>query len=128
MKLTPEEWRVKLSHEEHRVLRESGTERPHTSELNLEWRNGTYHCKGCDMRLFDSASKFNAGCGWPSFDREVPDANISRIVDQTHGMIRIEVRCSKCDSHLGHVFPDGPTETGTRYCINGVCLTFRHES
>jgi len=125
MSLTPEEWKAKLSAEEHRVMRENGTERPHTSEFNAEWREGTYHCKGCGTALFESPSKFNAGCGWPSFDREAPEANITKVVDRSHGMVRVEVRCSGCDSHLGHVFPDGPTETGTRYCINGVCLTFQ---
>ena len=125
MKLTPDEWRAKLSEEEHRVMRESGTERPHTSELNAEWRDGEYSCKGCGTVLFQSEAKFNAGCGWPSFDREAPDANIEQVIDRSHGMVRIEVRCSGCDGHLGHVFPDGSTETGMRYCINGVCLTFQ---
>ena len=125
MSLTPEEWKAKLPEEEHRVMRENGTERPHTSEFNAEWREGTYHCKGCGKALFASPSKFNAGCGWPSFDREVPEANITQVVDRSHGMVRVEIRCSGCDSHLGHVFPDGPTETGTRYCVNGVCLTFQ---
>lgn len=106
-------------------MREAGTERPHTSLLNAEWRNGTYACKGCGLELFQSDAKFDAGCGWPSFDREAPGANITQVVDRSHGMVRVEVRCSGCDSHLGHVFPDGPTETGTRYCINGVCLTFQ---
>lgn len=127
MNLSDDEWRARLTHEEHRVLRESGTERPHSSPLNAEWRHGAYHCKGCGVKLFESASKFDAGCGWPSFDRESSSAQIKQILDRTHGMVRVEVRCSSCDSHLGHVFPDGPTETGTRYCINGVCLTFRPE-
>ncbi|MDB2473938.1 peptide-methionine (R)-S-oxide reductase MsrB [bacterium] len=125
MNRSAEDWRSMLTEEEHRVLRENGTERPHTSELNAEWRDGVYACKGCGKELFESHSKFNAGCGWPSFDREAPEANITQIVDRSHGMVRIEVRCSGCDSHLGHVFPDGPAETGTRYCINGVCLTFQ---
>ncbi len=124
MKLSAEEWRARLSEEEHRVMREQGTERPHTSALNSEWRDGSYACKGCGKPLFQSESKFDAGCGWPSFDREAPEANITQIVDRSHGMVRIEVRCSGCESHLGHVFPDGPTSTGTRYCINGVCLVF----
>ena len=125
MNWAPEEWKAKLSEEEHRVMRESGTERPHTSVLNAEWREGCYHCKGCGKALFESPAKFDAGCGWPSFDREAPEANITQILDWSHGMVRIEVRCSGCDSHLGHVFTDGPTETGTRYCINGICLTFK---
>jgi len=125
---TPEEWREALSEEEHRVLRENGTERPGSSEFNAEWREGCYACKGCGKTLFESDSKFDAGCGWPSFDREEEAANLVKVVDRSHGMVRVEVRCSGCDSHLGHVFPDGPTSTGTRYCINGVCLTFSPNS
>jgi peptide-methionine (R)-S-oxide reductase len=117
-------WRGRLTEEEYRVLRLQGTERPHSSPLNQESRPGQYRCKACQTPLFDSASKFNSGCGWPSFDREMPDAHIEQVVDLSHGMVRTEVRCSGCQSHLGHVFPDGPTDTGTRYCINGVCLTF----
>ena len=121
---TKEEWRAHLSEEEHRVMREQGTERPFTSGFNAEWRDGVYACKGCGLELFGSTSKFDAGCGWPSFDKELPQANVKQVVDRSLGMTRVEVRCSGCDSHLGHVFPDGPTPTGTRYCINGVCLTF----
>lgn len=127
MSLSDEDWKRRLTGEEHRVMREQGTEPPHSSPLNAEWRDGVYACKGCGKTLFESASKFDAGCGWPSFDREAPDANISQVVDHSHGMTRVEVRCSGCDSHLGHVFPDGPTSTGMRYCINGVCLTFQRE-
>jgi peptide-methionine (R)-S-oxide reductase len=127
MNLSDREWRARLSDEEHRVLRENGTERPHSSVLNAEWRRGAYRCKGCGVELFESSAKFDAGCGWPSFDREAPSAKIRQVLDRSHGMVRVEVRCSSCDSHLGHVFPDGPTETGTRYCINGVCLTFLPE-
>jgi len=117
-------WRDRLTEEEYRVLRLQGTERPHSSPLNAEMRAGHYRCKACQTPLFDSASKFNSGCGWPSFDREMPEARIEHVLDRSHGMVRTEVRCSGCQSHLGHVFPDGPTETGTRYCINGICLTF----
>mgnify|MGYP005748497813 FL=1 len=109
-------------------MRENGTERPGSSEFNAEGRNGHYACKGCGKTLFASDSKFDAGCGWPSFDREEASANIVKVVDRSHGMVRVEVRCSGCDSHLGHLFPDGPTAAGTRYCINGVCLTFEVES
>jgi peptide-methionine (R)-S-oxide reductase len=109
-------------------MRENGTERPGSSEFNAEWRVGRYDCKGCGRALFVSTSKFDAGCGWPSFDREAEGARIVKVVDRSHGMVRVEVRCSGCDSHLGHVFPDGPTAEGTRYCINGVCLTFEVES
>lgn len=117
-------WRDRLTEEEYRVLRLQGTERPHSSPLNAEMRAGHYRCKACQAPLFDSASKFNSGCGWPSFDREMPEARVEHVLDRSHGMVRTEVRCSGCQSHLGHVFPDGPTETGTRYCINGICLTF----
>ena len=120
-----EDWKHRLTEEEHRVMRENGTERPHSSELNMEWRQGDYHCKGCDKKLFESASKFDAGCGWPSFDQEHKEANITHKMDRSHGMVRVELRCSDCDSHLGHVFPDGPTATGIRYCINGICLRFK---
>lgn len=115
----------KLTPEEYRVLRMNGTERPFTSPLNKESRAGTYHCKVCDTALYTGEAKFDSGCGWPSFDKEVSTDKVTRIRDISHGMIRIEIRCSTCDSHLGHVFPDGPTETGTRHCVNGVCLAFR---
>ena len=114
-----------LSAEEFRVLRRSGTERPFTSPLNDERRPGSYHCRVCDTELYRGTAKFDSGCGWPSFDAEVDTDKVTRIRDTSHGMIRVEIRCTTCDSHLGHVFPDGPTETGTRHCVNGVCLTFR---
>lgn len=115
----------KLTPEEYRVLRMNGTERPFTSPLNNESRAGTYHCKVCDTLLYTGEAKFDSGCGWPSFDKEVSTDKVTRIRDSSHGMVRIEIRCTTCDSHLGHVFPDGPTETGTRHCVNGVCLAFR---
>ncbi|MGB1572950.1 MAG: peptide-methionine (R)-S-oxide reductase MsrB [Flavobacteriales bacterium] len=115
----------RLTPEEFRVLRRNGTERPFTSELNGETRQGNYHCKVCDTALFAHSAKFDSGCGWPSFDQEIEGARVTRVKDTSHGMIRVEIRCAECDSHLGHVFPDGPTETGTRHCVNGVCLTFR---
>ena len=118
----------RLSPEEFRVLRRNGTERPFTSGLNQETRKGNYHCKVCDTALFAHSAKFDAGCGWPSFDQEIEGARVTRIRDTSHGMIRVEIRCAECDSHLGHVFPDGPTETGTRHCVNGVCLTFRPDN
>lgn len=105
-------------------MRQQGTERPFKSGFNAEWREGVYACKGCGLALFGSEAKFDAGCGWPSFDKELPEANVKQVVDRSLGMTRVEVRCSGCDSHLGHVFPDGPAPTGTRYCVNGVCLTF----
>lgn len=115
----------RLSPEEFRVLRRNGTERPFTSPLNDERRSGSYHCKVCDTELYGGTAKFDSGCGWPSFDAEVDTDKVTRIRDTSHGMIRVEIRCATCDSHLGHVFPDGLTETGMRHCVNGVCLVFR---
>ncbi|MDA0728371.1 MAG: peptide-methionine (R)-S-oxide reductase MsrB [Bacteroidetes bacterium] len=126
--LTDQEWRERLTPEEYRVMRQQGTERPFTSGLNSQWSEGTYVCKGCDRSLFDSESKFDSGCGWPSFDAELPEAGIRKTLDRSHGMIRTELSCASCGSHLGHVFPDGPTSTGLRYCINGVSLRFGPES
>ena len=112
----------RLTPEEFRVLRRSSTERPFSSELNGETRKGFYHCKVCDTALFAHSAKFDSGCGWPSFDREIEGARITRIKDTSHSMIRVEIRCAECDSHLGHVFPDGPTDTGLRYCVNSLSV------
>lgn len=121
---TEEEWRNELSPEEYYVLRQKGTERPHTGELNLNFKNGDYHCKACNAKLFESEHKFESGCGWPSFDEAVEGA-IEYIKDTSHGMIRTETVCSNCGSHLGHVFNDGPRETtGQRYCINSLSIGF----
>ncbi|MBL6619060.1 MAG: peptide-methionine (R)-S-oxide reductase MsrB [Flavobacteriales bacterium] len=117
----------RLSPEEFRVLRRNGTEAPFTSPLNEERRQGSYHCKVCNTLLYKGSAKFDSGCGWPSFDAEADTDKVARIRDTSHGMIRVEIRCATCDSHLGHVFPDGPTETGMRHCVNGVCLDFRPE-
>lgn len=122
------DWRANLTAEEFRVMREQGTERPFSSELNAQWSEGTYMCKGCNKSLFESKAKFDAGCGWPSFDAELPEADIRKTLDRSHGMIRTELSCASCGSHLGHVFPDGPTRTGLRYCINGVSLRFVPQS
>ena len=113
-------WRAELTPEQYRILREKGTERPHTGQYNLHFEEGTYTCAGCNEQLFESNSKFDAHCGWPSFDKAV-EGSVKYIKDNSHNMERVEVRCSKCDSHLGHVFDDGPTETGKRYCINSIC-------
>jgi len=125
-KLMPEseeEWKTKLSSEEYRVLREKGTEAPFTGELLKENRDGKYNCKACGQMLFDSEKKFDSGTGWPSFDEAIPGA-VKFEHDEAHGMDRTEVLCSHCGSHLGHVFDDGPTSTGKRYCLNSVCLGF----
>jgi peptide-methionine (R)-S-oxide reductase len=124
---TEDEWKQLLTDEEYRVLRQAGTERPFTGEYNLHFEAGVYHCKGCNASLFEADSKFNSHCGWPSFDRAISKGSIIEVRDISHGMIRTEVRCASCDSHLGHIFPDGPTSTGMRYCINSVCLTFNQE-
>nr|WP_295886306.1 peptide-methionine (R)-S-oxide reductase MsrB [uncultured Devosia sp.] len=122
-KLTEEQWRAKLSPEAYVVLREEGTERPFTSPLLDEHRDGIFACAGCDQPLFKSETKFDSGTGWPSFYDFIPGA-IGTTVDNTLGMIRTEVHCSNCGGHQGHVFEDGPAPTGLRYCIDGVSLQF----
>jgi peptide-methionine (R)-S-oxide reductase len=121
------EWRQKLDDESYRVLRQAGTERPWSSSLNEESRDGIYKCKGCGQPLYDSAAKFDSGCGWPSFDTPATRGAVTEHLDKSHGMIRTEMRCGGCGSHLGHIFPDGPTSTGMRHCVNGICLVFEPE-
>jgi len=118
-----QEWRQALTPEQFQVLREHGTERPGTSPLNKEKRDGTFACAGCGQPLFSSDTKFESGTGWPSFWKPKEQA-VETTVDQSHGMTRVEVHCSRCGGHLGHVFPDGPEPTGMRYCMNGVALEF----
>jgi len=122
--LSDEEWRQKLSPEQYHVLREAGTERAFTGELNAEKRDGAFFCAGCGVKLFDSEKKFDSGCGWPSFTETVMPEAVTEIEDPSYGMRRVEVRCSSCDGHLGHVFPDGPAENGLRYCMNSAALEF----
>jgi len=119
---TLEEWKAMLDPEQYNVCRLSATERPFTGKYNSEKRAGIYHCICCDAPLFDSKAKFDSGCGWPSFYQPIAEQAMAEIRDTSHGMIRTEVKCSTCDAHLGHVFPDGPPPTGLRYCINSVCL------
>ena len=118
------EWRQLLSPESFHVTRQGGTEPPWTGKLLNEKRVGIFGCICCGLPLFKSDAKFESGCGWPSFFDPLDGANLIEIVDRSHGMVRTEVRCSRCDAHLGHVFPDGPPPTGLRYCINSVCLGF----
>ena len=120
---TEDAWKAELSPEQYRVLREKGTERPHTGQYNLHFKKGTYTCAGCDEQLFESDSKFDAHCGWPSFDKAIK-GKVGYVKDKTLGMIRTEIICNNCGGHLGHVFNDGPTETGQRYCVNSASLSF----
>ncbi|MFG2055143.1 peptide-methionine (R)-S-oxide reductase MsrB [Micromonospora sp. NPDC048930] len=119
---TEEEWRVRLSPEEFRVLREAGTERPWTGEYVDTKTPGVYHCRACGAELFRSEDKFDSHCGWPSFDDAIPGA-VKEIPDNTLGMRRIEIRCARCDSHLGHVFEgEGFTPKDTRHCVNSISI------
>lgn len=117
------EWQQELTEEEYRILRQKGTERAHTGEYNLHFEDGTYHCSGCNQKLFESNSKFDSHCGWPSFDESIK-GTVDYVLDKSHGMVRTEIVCSNCGGHLGHVFNDGPTETGTRYCVNSISINF----
>ncbi len=121
---TEEEWRAALSPEAFRVLRQHGTERPGTSPLNGEKREGTFACAGCGEPLFDAATKYESGTGWPSFFAPIEGA-VATTTDRSFFMTRTEVHCARCGGHLGHVFPDGPQPTGLRFCMNGVSLDFR---
>ena len=127
MKKTEQEWLKELGPERYHILRQKGTERPFTGTLNNEYRPGVYKCGGYGTPLFDSNAKFDSGCGWPSFDRSVPES-VAYERDTSHGMYRTEILCQNCGGHLGHVFPDGPTKTGQRYCVNSLSITFDEKS
>jgi len=124
-KKTDAEWKKELSPEAYHVLREHGTERAGTSPLNHEKRQGMFYCAGCGKPLFASDTKFDAGCGWPSFYETLSKDSVETKTDRSHFMTRTEVLCADCGGHLGHVFPDGPEPTGLRYCMNGVALNFK---
>ncbi len=119
-------WKTKLDEKSYRVLREAATEIPFSGKYNLHFKDGYYRCKGCDKVLFDSSSKFDSGCGWPSFDRS-EKGSIKYKEDRSLMRIRTEILCSNCDGHLGHVFNDGPTETGMRYCVNSASINFENK-
>ena len=128
MNLTDEQWREKLSPEQYRVLRQAGTERAFTGEYEKNKAAGEYVCAGCGQPLFESDAKFDSGSGWPSFTRPAADGAVEEHRDASHGMVRTEVVCAKCEGHLGHVFPDGPRDQGgLRYCINSASLQFKPE-
>ncbi len=120
-----EEWKKLLTKEQYEVLRQKGTERPYTGLYDQHFIKGSYFCAACGLKLFDSDSKFDAGCGWPSFSVPTGKGHIDEHKDRSYGMVRTEVVCSRCGGHLGHVFNDGPPPTGLRYCINSVSLIFR---
>ncbi len=124
IKKTNEEWKKQLTPEQYRVLREKGTERPFSGEYDKFFEAGTYVCAACGNELFFSEHKFDAGCGWPSFYREAAKGHITEKTDFSLGMRRTEILCAKCGGHLGHVFDDGPHETGLRYCVNSVSIKF----
>jgi peptide-methionine (R)-S-oxide reductase len=121
---TEAQWRQQLDPMQFKVARQAATERAFTGQYWNHWSDGRYNCIGCGTPLFESATKFDAGCGWPSYSAPINAEIIERIVDKTHGMVRVEVRCNNCGSHLGHVFDDGPEPTGERFCINSAAINF----
>jgi peptide-methionine (R)-S-oxide reductase len=123
---TEEEWLEELGEERYRILRLKGTERPFSGTYNLTTDDGGYQCGACHTPLFESNSKFDSGCGWPSFDESI-EGSVEYIKDTTLGMMRTEILCATCGSHLGHVFNDGPTATGQRYCVNSLSVDFKKQ-
>ncbi len=121
---TEEEWKAELGADRYRILRQKGTEAPHTGKYNMTFDEGTYCCGACGEPLFASDAKFKSSCGWPSFDESIP-GKVEYVKDTTFGMVRTEILCATCGSHLGHVFDDGPTETGVRYCVNSASVELK---
>ena len=124
VKKTDAEWRAQLDPMQFEVARKAATERPFSGKFWDHWSEGNYNCVGCGTPLFKSDTKFDAGCGWPSYFEPINSEVVERIVDKTLGMVRVEVRCNNCGSHLGHVFEDGPEPTGERFCINSAAIDF----
>lgn len=122
---TDAEWRAELDPMQYRVARQAATERPFSGKYWDHFAAGRYDCVGCGAPLFSSDTKFDAGCGWPSYSQPIEGALVERLVDSSHGMVRVEVRCARCGTHLGHVFDDGPAPTGERFCINSAAIDFR---
>ncbi|MBT1688932.1 peptide-methionine (R)-S-oxide reductase MsrB [Dawidia soli] len=122
---TDAEWKAMLTPQQYNVLRKKGTDMPFTGKYTNTREKGTYYCSGCGQALFTSDMKFASECGWPSFDRELAGDRITTVVDRSHGMVRTEILCARCGSHLGHLFDDGPTLTGQRYCVNSTSLEFK---
>ncbi|OJW28567.1 MAG: peptide-methionine (R)-S-oxide reductase [Rhodospirillales bacterium 69-11] len=121
------DWKANLTPDQYRVLRQHGTERPGSSSLNSEKRAGTFLCAACGQPLFGSTAKYESGSGWPSFWAPLEGA-VGVTEDRSHGMVRTEVHCSRCEGHLGHVFPDGPPPTGLRFCMNGLAMAFKPDA
>jgi peptide-methionine (R)-S-oxide reductase len=118
------DWKAQLDPMQYQVARHAATERPFSGKYWDHWSNGQYNCVGCGTPLFEADTKFDAGCGWPSYSKSINSEVIERVEDRAHGMVRVEVRCNKCGSHLGHVFNDGPMPTGERFCINSAAIDF----
>jgi methionine-R-sulfoxide reductase len=121
---TEEEWKKILTPEQYEIIRKKGTEAPFSGKYDATFEKGTYTCAACDFELFKSDMKFDSRCGWPSFDNEIAGDRVKKVKDFTHGMVRTEILCARCGGHLGHIFDDGPTATGNRYCVNSVSIHF----